>query len=119
MPCANPKRTPNHPWIEKMKSPEECTTIEDVRAGIDTLDREIISLLGKRFGYVKAVTRFKKTADDVRAEERRAAVLRQRRVWAEEEGLHPDVIEKMYVDLIDYFIAAELDVMGLTGNGKA
>ena len=26
----------------------------------------------------------------------------QRRQWAEEEGLSPDAMEKMYLDLIDY-----------------
>jgi isochorismate pyruvate lyase len=35
-------------------------------------------------------------------------MLVQRRAWAEEAGLNPDVIEKMYQDLVSYFIAEEL-----------
>ncbi|MGI0487729.1 hypothetical protein ACN4EK_19990 [Pantanalinema rosaneae CENA516] len=36
------------------------------------------------------------------------AILRQQRVWAEEEGLNADVIEKMYQDLVNQFIDEEL-----------
>ncbi len=36
------------------------------------------------------------------------AMLQQRRVWAQEEGLNPDVIEKMYTDLVNYFIEEEM-----------
>ena len=35
-------------------------------------------------------------------------MLQQRRVWAEEEGLNPDVIEKIYRDLVTYFIDEEM-----------
>ncbi|NJN84617.1 MAG: chorismate mutase family protein [Caldilineaceae bacterium] len=91
-----------------VKSPAECNTIEEIRAEIDRIDRQLLSLLGERFGYVKAITRFKKTEEDVRAPQRYQAVLTQRRAWAEDEGLDPDVIEQIYKDLIAYFIAEEL-----------
>lgn len=96
-----------------MKAPADCTSIEEVRDAIDTLDREIVAALGRRFQYVKAVTRFKKTSDDVRAAARYEAVMRARRVWAAEAGLDPDVIERMYRLLIDYFIAEEMKDLGL------
>jgi isochorismate pyruvate lyase len=35
-------------------------------------------------------------------------MLQQRRVWAEEEGLDADVIEKMYQDLVNHFIDEEM-----------
>jgi isochorismate pyruvate lyase len=35
-------------------------------------------------------------------------MLEQRRVWAAEEGLNPEVIEKLYRDLVNYFINEEL-----------
>ena len=35
-------------------------------------------------------------------------MLEQRRQWAEEEGLAPDAIEKMYRDLVNYFVEEEL-----------
>ncbi len=36
-------------------------------------------------------------------------MLEQRRRWAEEEGLSPDVIEEIYKGLIDYFISREME----------
>jgi isochorismate pyruvate lyase len=91
-----------------MKNPNECTSIEEVRAAIDALDREIVSALGERFQYVKAITRFKKTEEDVRAPDRRRQVLSQRRAWAVEAGLDPDLVEQLYRMLIDHFVAEEL-----------
>lgn len=102
-----------------MKSPAECTTIEEVRAAIDALDREIVAKLGERFQYVKAITRFKKTADDVRAPDRRQAVIAARRVWAAEAGLDPDVVEQMYTLLIDHFVAVELQALGLSEHASS
>ena len=72
-----------------MKPPEECTNLEDVSLGIDTLDREVIALIGRRARYVEAAARFKTGESSVRAPERRQAMLETRRRWAEEEGLKP------------------------------
>ena len=44
----------------------------------------------------------------VRASKRFQAMLQQRRVWAEAEGLNPDVIEKLYRDLVNHFIEEEM-----------
>jgi len=94
-----------------MIPPDECTTIEDVRAGIDALDQQIIAALGQRFLYVKAVTRFKKTAEDVAAPARFQQVLTTRRAWAEDAGLDPAVIEQMYRLLIAHFIDEEMKLV--------
>jgi isochorismate pyruvate lyase len=91
-----------------MKSPEECEDMADIRAAIDRLDQEVVTLLGQRFAYVKAASKFKTSATTVRAPERLQAMLQQRRVWAEEVGLSADAIEKMYRDLVSYFIDEEM-----------
>lgn len=101
-----------------MTPPEDCTTIEEVRQAIDTLDREIITALGKRFGYVKAVTRFKKNAEDVAAPVRYQQVLASRREWAAAAGLSPDVVEQMYRNLIAYFIDEELKIVNGSTRGQ-
>lgn len=80
----------------------------DIRAEIDRLDRQIVALLGQRFEYVKAAAQFKSSAATVQAPERLQALLKQRRTWAEEEGLNPDAIEKMYRDLVSHFIEEEM-----------
>jgi isochorismate pyruvate lyase len=78
------------------KQPEECSSIGDVRAEIDRIDRHIVALIDERAGYVKAAAKFKANAADARAAERFQAMLRQRRAWAEACDLDPDMIETMY-----------------------
>jgi isochorismate pyruvate lyase len=91
-----------------MKSPNNCQNIQEIRTEIDRIDRDIIQLLGNRFAYVKAAAKFKTDETSVKAPERFKAMLEQRRIWAEEEGLNPEVIEKLYRDLVNYFINEEL-----------
>ena len=91
-----------------MKPPEDCESIEDVREGIDELDREVIALLGRRARYVETAARFKTGESSVRAPERQRTMLEARRRWAEEEELSPEVIEDVYRTLISYFIDREL-----------
>lgn len=91
-----------------MKTPEECGSLEEIRAEIDRLDQQIIALLGQRFAFVKAAARYKTSASSVKAPDRLQAMLAQRRIWAEAEGLNPEAIEQLYRDLVSYFIAEEL-----------
>jgi isochorismate pyruvate lyase len=88
------------------KKPADCTTIEEIRAEIDRLDKAIIALIGKRFKYIVAGAKFKAAAS-LRAPERFAAMLRQRRTWAEEAGIKGDIIEKLFRDLVNHFIFIE------------
>lgn len=80
----------------------------DIRAEIDRLDHQVVALLGQRFAYVKAASRFKSSEVSVKAPKRFQSMLEQRRGWAEEEGLNADAIEKMYRDLVNHFIDEEM-----------
>ena len=91
-----------------MKEPDECSNIQEIRKGIDKIDRQIIAAFGKRFEYVKAAAKFKTSETSVKDPERVNLMLHQRRLWAEEQGLNPDVIEKLYQDLVNYFINEEV-----------
>jgi len=91
-----------------IKRPEECSSIDDIRAEIDRIDRQVVTLVGERAGYVRAAAKFKTNAADVRAAERFEAMLRQRRAWAEEQGLDPAMIEKLYRDMVNHFIQQEM-----------
>jgi isochorismate pyruvate lyase len=96
-----------------MKSPAECSSIQDVRDAIDAIDQEIVAALGLRAQYVKAITRFKKTEQDVRAPERQQQLFAQRRAWAVEAGLDPDMVEQLYRMLVEHFVAQELKELRL------
>ncbi len=91
-----------------IKKPEECLDMQEIRTQIDSIDKNIIELLGNRFQYVKAASKFKTDENSVKAPERLAAMLVQRRKWAEENCLSPDIIEKMFRDLVGYFIDQEM-----------
>lgn len=88
---------------------QDCRDMTDIRAAIDHLDAQVIELLGQRFEYVKAAAKFKTDAHSVQAPERLKQMLAQRRQWAENAGLEPDVIEQLYRHLVQYFIDAELE----------
>jgi isochorismate pyruvate lyase len=88
--------------------PEQCTTLDEVRAEIDRIDRGIVEAIGKRRRYVMAAAKFKSSASAVAAPERLARMLEMRRQWAAEENLNPDAIEKLYLDLVNHFIEEEL-----------
>ena len=94
-----------------MKRPEECVIINDIRNEIDAVDKQVIELLGKRLQYVKEIVRFKKDEEDILARERYKEVLAARRDWADKHGLNPDVIEKMYIMLIQFFIEVQKDTL--------
>jgi isochorismate pyruvate lyase len=95
-----------------MKSATNYKSIEEVREAIDTIDREIIGLLGKRFEFVKEVTRFKEPNEaSVISKKRLDAVISTRREMSKKHGLNPDVIESIYRLLIDYFISEEMKLL--------
>ena len=91
-----------------MKPPEKCNELEEVRREIDILDREIVRLIGRRAAYARKATDFKTDKNSVHAPERQRAMLAQRREWASEEGLDPDIIEELYVGLIQHFVAQQM-----------
>jgi isochorismate pyruvate lyase len=87
--------------------PDKCANLDEIRAGMDAADREIISLITRRVAYVRKAAEFKTSSANVAAPERVAAVLKTRREWAEAAGLRGDVIEGLYRDLVTYCVSEE------------
>jgi isochorismate pyruvate lyase len=85
-----------------------CTSIDEVRVNIDSIDKEIVGLLAERGGFVKQAARFKKTTDDVKAPQRVEQVITKVRALAAELGGNPEVTEAVYRSMISAFISAEL-----------
>ncbi len=95
-----------------MKSADSCTSIEEIRNAIDTIDREVIRLLGERFQYIKEIIRFKKpTEESIVAKNRFEAVIASRREQALKNGLNPDLIERVYRELLNHFISEEMKLI--------
>ena len=94
-----------------MRNPKDCITIDEVREGIDAIDKQIIDLLGERLLHVKDIVRFKKNEEDVIARKRYDQVLKVRREWAIEQGIDPDIIENIYKTLLQYFIEEQKKIL--------
>lgn len=87
--------------------PERCANLDEIRAGMDAIDREIVRLIALRVAYVRAAAAFKTSSANVAAPERVAAVLKSRRQWAEAAGLNGETIEGLYRDLVAYSVSEE------------
>ena len=85
-----------------------CNSLEDVRANIDRIDRQMVALLAERGGYVAQAARFKKTTDDVKAPQRVEQVISKVLSLSSELGANPSVTEAVYRAMIAAFINAEL-----------
>src|SRR5579885_3097536 len=91
-----------------VKAPDECASLQDVRAAIDEIDHAIVALIARRRGYVEAAAAFKTSATGVSDPDRVAAMMAQRRRWATEAGLSPAPIEHLFQMLVSYFTSVEL-----------
>jgi len=79
----------------------------DVRAGIDSLDREIVALLADRLHYIDEAARLKQSRDQVRDDARVADVLQKVEGEAKQLGADPEVVRKAYSALIEASIEHE------------
>ena len=90
-----------------VKTPDACETMSEVRAGVDALDAELVALLAKRFGYMRAAARIKVTRDAVRDEARKASVIAAAMAKGEALGVPADVIADIWERLVEGSIAYE------------
>ena len=88
-------------------TPEQCESLAQVREQIDRIDTQIVRLLAERGGYVLAAARFKRSAAEVRAPQRVEQVIARVRALAERQGAMPDVVERIYREMIEAFTDAE------------
>ena len=80
----------------------------EVRAGVDQVDRDLVALLARRFGYMDAAARIKPTRDRVRDEARKAEVIANARAAAAATNIPADAIAVMWEQLVETSIAYEL-----------
>lgn len=89
--------------------PQACTTMSEVRAGVDAVDRALIALLARRFGYMDAAARIKPERGQVRDEARKAQVISNACAHAREAGVPEAPIADLWDRLVEASIAYELD----------
>jgi isochorismate pyruvate lyase len=86
----------------------DCSTMAEVRAGVDALDRELVALLRRRFDYMDAAARIKPERGAVRDEARKRQVIEQAQAEAAAQGLPAGPIGVLWETLVEASIAYEL-----------
>jgi len=87
---------------------KDCRTMEQVRAGVDALDRALVTLLAERQGYMDAAARIKADRGLVRDQDRVEQVVANVLEQAAAAGLDAAIAEPVWRLLIERSIAHEL-----------
>jgi isochorismate pyruvate lyase len=80
----------------------------EVRGGVDALDRELMTLIGKRMRYMDAAARIKDELGQVRDEARKAEVIANAVANAARNRVPLDLARDLYETLVEASIAYEL-----------
>ena len=91
-----------------MKDARDCTNMIEIRTAIDIIDNQIVELIASRSKYVKEAAKFKKDEKAVTDSNRVQKVLNSKKELAEKYGASPELIEKIYKMMIDFFINEEM-----------
>ncbi len=100
--------------IDPRTAPEACTTMAEVREGVDALDRALVTLMAERQRYMEAAARIKPSRDVVHDDWRIEDVVSKVLAAAREQGLSPDIAEPVWRKLIERCIAHEFSAWDRT-----
>ncbi len=96
----------------QLLEPGECSSIEEIRAQIDIIDKQLIELFHCRYKLVKEIVKYKeKTVDAIVAQERKDRVIEQRSEWAAEKGLDKNFYAQLFRSLVEHNISKELEMI--------
>jgi isochorismate pyruvate lyase len=87
---------------------KKCQTLDEAREEIDKVDEQIIALIARRNDYIKQIAHFKTSIEEVKAEDRISAVISRAREQAISLGLSPNLINDLYVRMIDGMVESEV-----------
>ncbi|MDX2432795.1 MAG: chorismate mutase [Bacteroides sp.] len=92
------------------KKPHACENIQEIRDALDQIDLEIVRLFALRSEYVKEIVKFKGDDKSIVASERRELVIKQRKKWAQESGVDPEMMEEIFKLLIEKNIQMQFNI---------
>ena len=87
---------------------KKCTTLDEARSEIDKVDEEIVKLIALRNDYIKQIAHFKTSVEEVKAEDRISDVISRVREQAIALDLSPNLINELYVKMIDTMVESEI-----------
>ncbi|MDB5470520.1 MAG: chorismate mutase [Caulobacter sp.] len=100
--------------VDPRIAPADCTTMAQVRVGVDALDRAVVALLAERQGYMDAAARIKPDRGVVRDVARIEDVVAKVKAAATGAGLSHAIAEPVWRTLVDRCIAYEFGVWDKT-----
>lgn len=86
----------------------DFSSLDEIRANIDKLDKEIVNLLSKRGEFVKQAAKFKSNAANVKDSKRLEQIIEKVTSYAQEIDFDPFTIEIIYRNMIEAFIRLEM-----------
>ena len=87
---------------------EKVKSLQQAREKIDQIDVALIELIASRQFYVDQALLHKQTVDDVQSPQRVKEVIEKVRALAVQHAVDPDMVERLYHDMIHHFIQREL-----------
>jgi len=87
---------------------KKCNSLDETRKEIDTLDDRIVELIAARNAYVKQLAHFKNSVEEIKAQDRISDVINRVRAKAIELDLSPNLINELYIRMIDEMVDSEV-----------
>ena len=87
---------------------KKCNSLEEARIEIDKVDDKIVELIAMRNAYIKQIAHFKNSVEEVKSDERIADVVSRARTKAIELDLSPNLINDIFVRMIDDMVESEI-----------
>jgi len=91
-----------------MMTLKKCEVLSDARAEIDKVDEKIVELVALRNNYIKQIAHFKNSIEEIKSEDRVTDIISRVRAKAIELNLSPNLINDMFVRMIDEMIESEI-----------
>jgi isochorismate pyruvate lyase len=91
------------------QSEPAASSLDEVRAAIDGIDRQLVALVAERERWVRRAAAFKTSRAEVEAPARVEQVIARVRRFADDAGASPEVVERLYRAMIAAFIELELE----------
>jgi len=87
---------------------KKCNSLEEARIEIDKVDDKIVELIAMRNAYIKQIAHFKNSVEEVKSDERIADVISRARTKAIELNLSPNLINDIFIRMIDDMVESEI-----------
>lgn len=87
---------------------KKCSSLEEVRTEIDSLDTKLVNLISDRSHLIHQAAAFKNSVDEVKANDRIDFIMQRVRHQAIELGINPNMISELFQTMIDEMVETEI-----------